>query len=192
PSLCAGWRVHDVAAHLTLAPTATYGALVRGLVRGRGSFDRTMDLLTREAGTRPREDVVAALRTTVTSRHLAPGPVPRAAPVAAPVPTHDAAAAHGVPGPAPPVAAPEAGGARCGRARVGRVLPVPRPAPPRRVPPRRRRRALAPRRRPAGHGLHDRPAPAAHRATRGPRPPRRGRRARPRPLVRAARPGGAP
>lgn len=108
PSLCAGWRVHDVAAHLTLAPTATYGALVRGLVRGRGSFDRTMDLLTREAGTRPREDVVAALRTTVTSRHLAPGTVPRVALVDALVHTQDVAVALGVPVHAPPVAAREA------------------------------------------------------------------------------------
>jgi uncharacterized protein (TIGR03083 family) len=108
PSLCAGWRVHDVAAHLTLAPTSTRRALVRGLVRGHGSFDRMMDLLTREAGSRPREDVLATLRATAGSRRLAPGTTPRVALVDALVHTQDVAVALGIEVPAPQVAAREA------------------------------------------------------------------------------------
>jgi len=112
PSLCAGWRVHDVAAHLTLAPTSSRAALARGLaralLRGRTSFDGMMDLLTREAGTRPREEILDALRAAVGSRRLAPGTNPHVALVDALVHTQDVAVALGIEVPAPPVAAREA------------------------------------------------------------------------------------
>jgi len=39
PSLCTGWRVRDVAAHLTLAHAGVAFA-VPALIRARGSFDR--------------------------------------------------------------------------------------------------------------------------------------------------------
>ncbi len=112
PSLCTGWRVHDVAAHLTLAPTSSRAALARGLLtalaRGRTSFDGMMDLLTREAGTRPRDDLLAALRASFGSRRLAPGTTPHVALVDALVHTQDVAVALGIDVPAPPVAAREA------------------------------------------------------------------------------------
>ncbi|QJW38195.1 maleylpyruvate isomerase family mycothiol-dependent enzyme [Cellulosimicrobium protaetiae] len=112
PSLCTGWRVHDVAAHLTLAPTSSRAALAlgfaRALLRGRASFDGMMDILTRDAGTRPREEILAALHAAVGSHHLAPGTTPRVALVDALVHTQDVAVALGIDAPAPPVAAREA------------------------------------------------------------------------------------
>jgi len=108
PSLCAGWRVHEVAAHLTLAPTAGRAALVRGLARAHGRFDRMMDLLTRQAATRPREQILADLRAAVGSHRLAPGTTSRVALVDALVHTQDVAVALGLDVPAPPVAAREA------------------------------------------------------------------------------------
>jgi uncharacterized protein (TIGR03083 family) len=47
PSLCAGWRVRDVAAHVslvTLPPSP--GTLLRDLIRARGSFHRLNTLVT--------------------------------------------------------------------------------------------------------------------------------------------------
>lgn len=112
PSLCTGWRVHDVAAHLILAPTSSRAALARGLgralVRGRASFDGMMDLLTREAGARPREEVLALLHAGVASRHLAPGTTSRVALVDALVHAQDVAVALGIDLPAPPLASREA------------------------------------------------------------------------------------
>lgn len=73
PSLCTGWTVRDVAAHLTLAPqTNVTGALVE-LVRARGSFDRMVDRTARRHAARPVDQLVAELRGIVGSRRLAPG-----------------------------------------------------------------------------------------------------------------------
>ena len=72
PSLCAGWRVREVAAHLTLAHTSVGRAAVEA-VRARGSFDRMVrDTAVRRAAA-PRAELVAALRTMVGSRRRAPG-----------------------------------------------------------------------------------------------------------------------
>ena len=40
PSLCNGWAVRDVVAHLTLSTRESLGSFVRGLIRHAGSFDR--------------------------------------------------------------------------------------------------------------------------------------------------------
>jgi uncharacterized protein (TIGR03083 family) len=48
-SLCAGWRVRDVAAHLTLAQMGVFPAAVAA-VRARGNFDRMIrDSAVRQA-----------------------------------------------------------------------------------------------------------------------------------------------
>ena len=39
PSLCEGWTVRDVAAHLSLAATASMGETINYLVHARGNFD---------------------------------------------------------------------------------------------------------------------------------------------------------
>jgi uncharacterized protein (TIGR03083 family) len=71
PSLCAGWRVRDVAAHLTLAHTGFRRAAI-DLVRARGSFDRMIhDTAVREAA-RPVGTFAPRLREMVGSRRTAP------------------------------------------------------------------------------------------------------------------------
>lgn len=72
PSLCAGWRVREVAAHLTLAHTGPGRAVVEA-VRARGSFDAMVrDTALRRAAA-PRRELVRALRAMVGSRRRAPG-----------------------------------------------------------------------------------------------------------------------
>src|SRR5690242_5781395 len=72
PSLCDGWRVRDVAAHLTLAQVAALTAAV-ALVRARGSFHRMVrDTAVRQARL-PVEEYAVRLRAMVGSRRKAPG-----------------------------------------------------------------------------------------------------------------------
>lgn len=71
PSLCTGWRVREVAAHLALAHLRFPQALV-ATVRARGSFDAMVrDTALRHART-PTGQLVAQLRAMVGSRrHVA-------------------------------------------------------------------------------------------------------------------------
>jgi uncharacterized protein (TIGR03083 family) len=71
PSLCGGWRVGDVAAHLTLAHTGYREALV-GAVRARGSFNRMIKDSALRAGSMPRAEYPRRLRAMVGSRRTAP------------------------------------------------------------------------------------------------------------------------
>src|SRR5437763_7779070 len=73
PSLCAGWAVREVAAHLALGPRFTVPAAVVALARARGSFNRLIDTTARRHAARPAAALVADLRGTVGSRRLAPG-----------------------------------------------------------------------------------------------------------------------
>ncbi|NUR29434.1 MAG: maleylpyruvate isomerase family mycothiol-dependent enzyme [Catenulispora sp.] len=73
PSLCAGWRVREVAAHLTQAHAGVWAA-TRGIVRARGDFNRMIDMLARErTATLPASEYPALLRAMVGSRRKAPG-----------------------------------------------------------------------------------------------------------------------
>ena len=72
PSLCAGWRVRDVAAHVALAPQAP-GPLTMLVeaVRARGSFHRlNHDVSVRHADRRSGPELVAELREHAASRKL--------------------------------------------------------------------------------------------------------------------------
>jgi len=71
PSLCTGWSVRDVAAHVALAPQPPgLGSMLVEGVRARGSFDRlNHDLAVRHA-TRPTDRIVAELREHADSRRL--------------------------------------------------------------------------------------------------------------------------
>jgi uncharacterized protein (TIGR03083 family) len=72
PSLCTGWRVRDVAAHLALAQTGLRQAVIE-TVRARGSFDRMIrDSALRQAAT-PTAELTARIRAMAGSRRLAPG-----------------------------------------------------------------------------------------------------------------------
>jgi uncharacterized protein (TIGR03083 family) len=73
PSLCAGWTVREVAAHLTLAPHTTVGGVLRDIARARGSFNRMVDQTARRSARRPPAEIVADLRGIVGTRKLAPG-----------------------------------------------------------------------------------------------------------------------
>ncbi|WP_433336079.1 maleylpyruvate isomerase family mycothiol-dependent enzyme [Spirillospora sp. CA-294931] len=72
-SLCEEWSVREVGAHLSLGARTGLGRVLVEVVRARGNFDRMVaDTAIREAR-RPRDEIVAELRTVVGSRHLAPG-----------------------------------------------------------------------------------------------------------------------
>ncbi|GAA3467515.1 maleylpyruvate isomerase family mycothiol-dependent enzyme [Nonomuraea roseola] len=76
PSLCAGWRVRDVAAHLALATSVSTGRALVELVRARGSFDRMIhDTAVRHAR-RPTAEIVEQIRASAVSRRLAPSTKP--------------------------------------------------------------------------------------------------------------------
>jgi uncharacterized protein (TIGR03083 family) len=74
PSLCVGWRVRDVAAHVALAPQppALGDMLVEG-IRARGSFHRlNHDISVRHADSRSSVALVTELRDRAASRRLPP------------------------------------------------------------------------------------------------------------------------
>jgi uncharacterized protein (TIGR03083 family) len=62
PSLCAGWRVREVIAHLTMP--ARYGTprFLAELARSRGDFSSMADRCARRDAAAPADDLVAALR----------------------------------------------------------------------------------------------------------------------------------
>jgi uncharacterized protein (TIGR03083 family) len=72
PSLCAGWRIRDVAAHVAMAPQVPgIWSMVADGVRARGSFHRlNHDVAVRHATSRPVERIVAELRQHAHSRRL--------------------------------------------------------------------------------------------------------------------------
>jgi uncharacterized protein (TIGR03083 family) len=75
-SLCDGWRVHDVAAHLTLAQMRAPAATV-ALLRARGSFHRMVADTARAQARRVEPGGCAQLmRGMVGSRRRAPGVTP--------------------------------------------------------------------------------------------------------------------
>jgi uncharacterized protein (TIGR03083 family) len=68
PSLCAGWTVRDVAAHLTLQQVGIGGAIGM-MLRWRGSLDRTIhDVACWRAVTLPTRRIIAEIRGMVGSR----------------------------------------------------------------------------------------------------------------------------
>jgi uncharacterized protein (TIGR03083 family) len=71
PSLCAGWRIRDVAAHLVLAtrPPGPWSMVVEA-VRARGSFHRLNHDLAARHASRPGVDLAAELRAHAASRRL--------------------------------------------------------------------------------------------------------------------------
>lgn len=71
PSLCTGWTVREVAAHLTLAHTGLLSGAT-SLIRAGGSFDRTIrDTAIRQARL-PVHEYPRRLRAMVGSRRTAP------------------------------------------------------------------------------------------------------------------------
>lgn len=73
PSLCAGWRVRDVAAHAITSSDYSVVDMLTGMVRTRGDFNRLMDRLARDQGSRPVEQIMARYERQATSRRRPPG-----------------------------------------------------------------------------------------------------------------------
>lgn len=72
-SLCDGWSVRDVVAHLTLVTRETKWDLFKGAVRARGSFDRmTADTSRATARRFTPAELVQRLRDTADSNRRAP------------------------------------------------------------------------------------------------------------------------
>lgn len=68
PSLCPGWTVRDVGAHLTLQQ-ARLGDVVGAMLRARGNLDRAIrDMSCREAARLSTEDIIARIRGMVGSQ----------------------------------------------------------------------------------------------------------------------------
>ncbi|MEU2120118.1 maleylpyruvate isomerase family mycothiol-dependent enzyme [Streptomyces sp. NPDC016459] len=75
PSLCAGWTVHDVIAHLVDTARTTRLGFVVGLVRARFDFDRQNALgVERERGVTPRE-TLERLRRVASRTSTPPAPL---------------------------------------------------------------------------------------------------------------------
>ncbi|WP_343994489.1 maleylpyruvate isomerase family mycothiol-dependent enzyme, partial [Terrabacter terrae] len=71
PSLCALWRVRDVAAHVAMTPTATAtGTLLRQLVRARGDLWAAAAQVAVEHARRPTEGIVEELRRDAAARTM--------------------------------------------------------------------------------------------------------------------------
>jgi uncharacterized protein (TIGR03083 family) len=68
PSLCAGWTIRDVAAHLTLQQLGLADAVAM-MARWRGSLDRTIhDAACRRAAAWQADQIIASIRGMVGSR----------------------------------------------------------------------------------------------------------------------------
>lgn len=72
PSLCAGWTVREVAAHLVVPFEVSAPSLMLRLARSLGSYDRAMDGATRELAARPTSELAALLRANADHRFTPP------------------------------------------------------------------------------------------------------------------------
>ncbi|TCM45024.1 uncharacterized protein (TIGR03083 family) [Kribbella sp. VKM Ac-2568] len=76
-SLCAGWTVREVAAHLTMSTRLTLGLAIRGAIRAGGSFDRMENRFAKERAVRfTSAELIAQIRETAASPRRAPGAKP--------------------------------------------------------------------------------------------------------------------
>lgn len=73
PSLCSGWTVRHVAAHVMVGPTVSMARFLGAMVRARGSFDRANDRLAGNRAQLPTGTLVADLRERADSRFTPPG-----------------------------------------------------------------------------------------------------------------------
>lgn len=70
-SLCPGWRVRDVAAHVAMAPQVpTIGTMVKESLRARGNLIRVIHRTAVQHAERPTEQIIAELREYAGSRAL--------------------------------------------------------------------------------------------------------------------------
>jgi len=71
PSLCAGWRVRDVAAHVTLIPIPpSPGSLAVDFAKARGNYAQFNTVATRRRAERTPTQILQDLRTSAESRSV--------------------------------------------------------------------------------------------------------------------------
>jgi uncharacterized protein (TIGR03083 family) len=74
PSLCAGWRVREVVAHLTMPYRYSLPQFLLGMVRARGNFDRMADRSARrDTAALSADELAAALRDNAEHPWRPPG-----------------------------------------------------------------------------------------------------------------------
>jgi uncharacterized protein (TIGR03083 family) len=77
PSLCAGWQVRTVAAHLVTAVAGTNRRFAAALLRARGNLHRANDALAHHEAQRPGAELAARLREHADTRSSPPVVGPR-------------------------------------------------------------------------------------------------------------------
>jgi uncharacterized protein (TIGR03083 family) len=71
PSLCAGWRVRDVAAHVTLIPIPpSPGSLLVDFAKARGNYARFNTVASQRRAARTPTEIVQDLRASAESRSV--------------------------------------------------------------------------------------------------------------------------
>ncbi|SNT21346.1 TIGR03083 family protein [Actinomadura meyerae] len=73
PSLCEGWRVRDVVAHVGLGAEITFGTALRELARARGDFHGMIRETAIERAARPIDELIADVRKGAALRRRVPG-----------------------------------------------------------------------------------------------------------------------
>jgi uncharacterized protein (TIGR03083 family) len=73
PSMCAGWRVREVVAHLTMAARYSAEEFMAELRRCEFDFTRLSNELASRDANRPAEELVANLRSGIMQRWTPPG-----------------------------------------------------------------------------------------------------------------------
>lgn len=76
-TLCAGWTMQEMAAHLTTSTRTGWWDAIKGAVTSGFSFDRTADRQARSVAARfTRSELIAQIRETAGSSKRAPGAAP--------------------------------------------------------------------------------------------------------------------
>ena len=71
-SLCAGWNVRHVAAHLSVVLTRGMGTFLVAAIRAGGNLDRANTIVTSREATRAIPDIIGDLRANADSRFTPP------------------------------------------------------------------------------------------------------------------------
>ena len=78
PSLCSGWTIRQVAAHLTMPFKVTMPSLLWRMVKVKGDFNRLSDEFAKAEASSPVASLVATLRANAEHRFTPPGFGPEA------------------------------------------------------------------------------------------------------------------
>jgi uncharacterized protein (TIGR03083 family) len=72
PSLCEGWRIREVVAHLIWVPTVTRGAVFMPLLKAGWSVPKLADKVAKQRGSAPATELLAGFAATLGDRRLPP------------------------------------------------------------------------------------------------------------------------